>query len=1355
MEIPLQPFDVCIVCALPEEVKAFLEIAQEYCENTLEERISSRHQYSYRFVTLKNNKDEPLNLHISWPPRYGPQEMTLHLARVLEECQPRMAIMTGICAGDSQQVQLGDLVVAERTFTYDNGKFTRDEQGRSVHLHDTMTYQLDANILQFLGLFDGWKPLVASLERPLSQPEQRPTTCHIKAMASGSAVRTDHPFEEIQVPVRGTVAIDMEGAALGLVMSRHPLIRWLVVKGVCDYADQTKNNAYHGYAARASAIYALSFIQTYVISERLPQSGGPLPSSRAESPGIWNVPYMRNLHFTGRDELLNRLNQRLSSETQDHSTVTRRATPIPLQAIKGLGGIGKTQIAVEYAYRSREQGLYTHIFWVNAASETIMESFVALTELLSAFPAKRERDQWKLVKAIKCWLEQCQQRWLLIFDNADDIALLPNYLPQWGNGNILLTTRVDALGSLDISAIEVKNMSLKEGIEFLLHRVQHQQISNEEQCEVANVVIALDSFPLALDQAGAYLDETRCGFVEYLKIYQDYRKELLARRGKQTTSYPDSVATTWLLAFHKVKQANPAAIEFLQLCAFLAPDKIPEELIKKGASHWPALLQQAVASLFTFNQIIEDLLNFSLVKRLIEDQTFIIHRLVQIIIKDALDAKSAYLWVKQITCAIIAAFPEPDFTQWKVYERYLPHILHCSYLIQQEKIMTIESIRLINHAGIYLYEHARYEEAELLYGQALAIQDQCLDSDYSDKASLLTNLASTYENHGRYTEAKPLFVQALAIYEQHVGPEHSDIAKALYNLAHLYESQGCYDKAEPLYLRALAICEQQSGGEDLQTAQCLDGLAEISKKRGKYTLVESLYQRALAIREQQLGLEHPHTAIICHNLANFYEELGRYNEAEPLYHRALTICEQQLGKEHRSTTACLIGLANLLCHQRRFIEAGPLYERALVINEQHLGSDHPSTLTNLNNLAVLYENQGQYEKAELLYQRVLASRKQYLGHEHPDTTHSLNNLACLHCTQGRYAESELLFMQALTIQKQQLGSKHPLVALTLKNMASLYFNQKRYVEAESLYQTSLHLQEQALGVKHPEVLTLLFNFVALYIKQDQYAKAEPFYERALQILKQECSPTYLNLVPVLKSLASLYAERKKYREAEQLYQQTLQICQQVLGLEHPEVASPLNSLGTLYREQRLYKEAEPLYEQSLYILERSQSPEHPLVAAALNNLANLYREQGKQSKAELLYERAICLWEQVLGAEHPLVAYLLSNLASSYQEQEKYKEAKPLYERALHILEQTLAPINVDLAEILYNLAVLQEIQGNLVESQTFYKRALLIQEQTLELTHPNTVNTRKGLYNVTKMMSEIEKMTYFGGLTACNEDSH
>ncbi len=311
----------------------------------------------------------------------------------------------------------------------------------------------------------------------------------------------------------------MEGAAFGLVMSCHPHIPWLVVKGVCDYAAHDKNDAYHDYAARASALYALSFIQKYVTSERLPRLDGPLPGSRAGPPRIWNIPHARNPHFTGRDDLLDQLHQLLTPTGQNDSALTRRAALTQPLAIKGLGGIGKTQIAVEYAYRSREQGHYTHTLWINAATEeTIITSFVTIAESLPAFAAKNETDQRKLVEAVKRWLEQCDERWLLIFDNvdnADDLPVLQEYLPRRGNGSVLLTTRANAVGSLAAS-IEVENMGLMEGTQLLLHRAQREgRASDEEINEATNVVIALDHFPLALDQAGAYIEETRCSFVDY------------------------------------------------------------------------------------------------------------------------------------------------------------------------------------------------------------------------------------------------------------------------------------------------------------------------------------------------------------------------------------------------------------------------------------------------------------------------------------------------------------------------------------------------------------------------------------------------------------------------------------------------------------------------------------------------------------------------------------------------------------------------------------------------------------------------------------------------------------------------
>jgi len=1142
METSPQSFDVCVVCALPEEARAFLEILQQHCEGAFEEHVSSRYHYSSRFATIKNNKGELLNLHISWLPRYGPQEMTLHLSRVLEECQPRVAIMTGICAGDAQQVQLGDLVVAERTFTYDNGKFTLDEQGRSVDLHDTLTYQLDANILQFLGLFDDWKPLVTRLKRPSYPPGQhkrRKIACYIKAMASGSAVRADHPFEVVRAPVRGTVAIDMEGAAFGLVMSRHTQIPWLVVKGVCDYADQNKNNAYHDYAARASALYALSFIRAFVTRERLPRPDRPSPSSRVGPPEVWNVPYYRNPYFTGRDELLDQLDELLAPFEQAATLTSRRVALTQPQAITGLGGIGKTQIAVEYAYRSRDSGRYRHTFWVNAASqETILASFVEIATLLPEFAARNETDQRKLIEAVKHWLEQCKQPWLLIFDNVDhdgDLPAIREYLPQGGSGSVLLTTRASAVGSL-ATPIEVETMGFVEGALLLLrraHRVKHtfdlEHMSDEEIDQVhraGNIVEALDHFPLAIDQAGAYLEETQCSFEEYLDLYQTHRQKLLAERGAQATDYPDSVATTWSLSIQKVQQKRPAAAELLQLCSFLAPDSIPEELITDGAAYWPALLQQAATDPFAFQQMMKELLKYSLVKRLVEDRTLSIHRLVQAMQRDRMDGEVQRQWVERVIRAVNKVFPDlpQDMASWQQCLRYLNQAQVCYELIERYGLTLVEAADVLHRTSLYLGEHALYAEAEPLSQRAIVICERTLGPDHPDVAANLNNLAGLYQSQGKYAEAEPLYQRALAIDEQVLGPDHPDVAANLNNLASLYRGQGKYAEAEPLYQRALTIYEQQLGTEHLDTATALNNLASFYESQGKYAEAEPLYQRALTIYEQQLGTEHPDTARCLNNLAEFYSTQGKYEQAGSLMQQALAIRKRHLEANHPDIAQSLNNLAGIYVFQGKYEQAEPLFQEALSIRKRILGLRHPDTAQTLNNLAEVYRVQNEIELAMPLCQEALVIRKQTLGSDHVDTAQSMHTLAMLYESQGEYERAELLMQQVLKVYQKKLGPDHPDVAVCLNDMSALYYAQGKYEQTELLIHQALAIQEQQLGAEHPNMAAWLKNLADLYRSQGKYTEAEPLYQRALAISKQQLGTEHPQTHQMMSNYLTLLSE---------------------------------------------------------------------------------------------------------------------------------------------------------------------------------------------------------------------------------------
>lgn len=328
-------FDVCVICALPEEAKALMHVFAERFGTDFARDFGADNR-EFRKAVIRNDMNEKLKIHVSCPPRFGPVEAGIHCKAVLDEFKPRFAAMTGICAGDRNEVVLGDIVVAERAFIYDSGKVKADS-----YAHDTDTYHPNMNVRQYILMFNSWEKEAGKLKRPISMRSQKDwilntllddatprvdgiprdvleqhapqwrkavkalqkdslltkdrrlvdkeaiaerefdeedfpfrdpdmPKCHVAAMASGSSVRADGPFDMIREPVRKAVAVDMEGAAFYRAVADYPGISSLLAKGVCDYADSEKDDTYHDYASKLSAIYMASFVREYVNSRVMP-----------------------------------------------------------------------------------------------------------------------------------------------------------------------------------------------------------------------------------------------------------------------------------------------------------------------------------------------------------------------------------------------------------------------------------------------------------------------------------------------------------------------------------------------------------------------------------------------------------------------------------------------------------------------------------------------------------------------------------------------------------------------------------------------------------------------------------------------------------------------------------------------------------------------------------------------------------------------------------------------------------------------------------------------------------------------------------------------------------------------------
>ena len=840
---------------------------------------------------------------------------------------------------------------------------------------------------------------------------------------------------------------------------------------------------------------------------------------------VWNVPYNRNPLFTGREEILMRIRMALASNDQ----------PLALtqpQAISGLGGIGKTQTAVEYAYRYRDS--YEAVLWARADSTELLGSDYLLIAALLNLPLHKEQDQSMMIKAVLHWFDT-HERWLLILDNADDLENIGELIPSAGKGHVLITTRTHSTGTI-AERIEIETMDMDEGILLLLRRMKRlrdnarpESVPEAVRQQARSVVEALDGLPLALDQAGAYIEETGCSLNDYLKFFKTRHSRLLRLRGKSATGHPEPVATTWSLSFEKIEQANPAAAELLRLCAFLHPDEIPEAMIIAGASESGPTLQPVAEDEFELNQAIGELHKYSLVKRDPEKKILNIHRLVQAVLTDAMDKEAQREWAEKTVRIVNKAFPKVEFSTWPTCQQYLPHARTCAELIKQWNMSIAEAAQLLSRTGNYLCERAQYSEAEPLLQKALEIRQQVLGPEHIDVASAMSNLAGLYVYIGKYIQAEILYQQARGMYEHILGPTHPCVATTINDLALLYREQGWFAQAEPFLEQALALRIQAFGSEHPDVAVSFNNLALIYGDLGKYANSEELYQQALAIEERFLGAEHPEVATTLNNIGWLYYRQGRYDLVEAPHLQALAIREKGQGLDHPYVALSLNALGLLYRDQGYYTKAEPFLQRALMIREQAYGPEHLDVAQSLQNLGVLYYRQSKSTQAEQLLNRSISIREQ-MGPDNPLVAYSLHSLAILYRDQGKYDEAGRLFQRTLAIREGAFGKDNIHVSYTLAALAVLCRNQGKYDEAETLFLRALAIQERALDPKHPIIAQYLNDLALLYSSQNKYTQAEPLYQRALTAQEQILGPENPFVAATLENYAVLL--RKTDRESE-------------------------------------------------------------------------------------------------------------------------------------------------------------------------------------------------------------------------------
>lgn len=842
-----------------------------------------------------------------------------------------------------------------------------------------------------------------------------------------------------------------------------------------------------------------------VVEASMPRGGTP--------PVIWGDVPTRNKNFTGRDDILDRLREGASSrvtavlpESGPRRSGSDPGNPIP-QGVHGWGGVGKTAIAIEYAYRYRSD--YDLVWWIAADQlPSVRGSLAELAQRLG-LEASPSAGVDGLIAAVRDALRRGDpySRWLIVFDNADQPEEIKDLIPD-GPGDVLVTSRNHRWESV-IRTVPMDVFRPQESRDFLLKRVR----KGLTEADAERLAKELGHLPLALEQAGAMLSETGMPADEYLRLLKEHAGEIMNEG--PPSGYPRSMTAAWKLSVDAVKRSRPQALEVLRCCAFFGPEPIPRDIFFRGAQETGTAVAEVLSNPIATASVMRELARYALIT--LDGNAVKVHRLIQALLRDDLTGEQQAAYRHEAHLIMAAAVPEnpDDNTTWPQFQGLLPHVNAEATELHKAREFVVRDLA----RGVirYLYQSGDYTSALALTERF--IEQWTADSGPDDENVLRAqrHLGNIQRLMGRYAEAYKVTEEALGSARATLGEDDPTTLSLRTGFGADLRANGSFAAARNLDTESRALLERNYGKKDARTLRLLSSLALDHGLTSDYSTAQELYELAFGeMRKPNSGATPLDVIGAWFGISWTLRLRGNFEEALDVAQDVRDYGQATgLGAEHlyilRAVNAYLIASRRL---PDKRLEALEESREVLDLATRRHGETNPDRLAIAIGMSNLMRTTdvSYHEKALELAQATVDQFAAVYVDSHPYRYGCMTNLALLKRVTGDAAAAHELDQQAVQGLTASLGENHHYTLTAAINLASDLAALDRLTEARAIGEDTLQRLATLLGPAHAHTLGCAANLALDMIVVGEEEAGRELQDNTLRLLEDtygKDSPDYL------------------------------------------------------------------------------------------------------------------------------------------------------------------------------------------------------------------------------------------------------